>query len=173
MTSTQFIFTALTLIGLAFASEQASASGNYLGKVGISYTSHTSTDSGASTSTTRMIYDIGLDYKFAGGGGWCAGALYQKDAQGGNASVDRTSYGVSGGYMAPRDSGFFLIATYFVVSTYGDFSGGNGYQADLGYKFTPKNTPIFMQFSYKNYSYSKYDHSDTYIDPYIGVMLDF
>ncbi len=119
-----------------------------------------------------MIYDAGAYYKFQGGG-WVLGALYQNDSQGGTTSVNRTSYGASGGWMAPRDSGFFVIGTYFISSNYGDYKDGNGFQADLGYKFTPSKIPIGLQISYKSYSYSKYDHSDTYIDPYFIMVLDF
>ncbi|HWU43678.1 MAG TPA: hypothetical protein VN132_09580 [Bdellovibrio sp.] len=143
-----------------------------MGKVALTYTSHTDTTNGSSTKDSRTIYDIGGYYKFSGGG-WVLGALYQNDSRGGDTSINRTSYGVSGGWMAPRDSGFFLIGTYFVSSTYGDFKDGNGYQADLGYKFTPGNIPIAMQISYKNYEYSKYNHSDTFIDPYFVIILDF
>ncbi|MFM6929823.1 MAG: hypothetical protein ACKOX6_15240 [Bdellovibrio sp.] len=159
-------------MGFVLSSHQASAA-DILAKAAFTYASHSTTDNGSATASTRMIYDVGLYYKFQGAGGWCAGALYQNDAQGGDTSADRTSYGVSGGWMTPRDSGVYLLATYFVSSKYGDFTEGSGYQADLGYKFTPKSTPIAMQISYKHYDYSKFDHTDTYIDPYFVVMVDF
>jgi len=163
----------LIIVGLASVSEKSVAASTYFGKAAVSYSTRTATEGESSDTTTRTMYDIGLYYRFSGGGGWCAGALYQNDAQGGDSSVNRTSYGVSGGWMAPRDSGFYLMATYFVVSTYGDYNEGNGYQADLGYKFTPKNIPIGLQLSYKNYTYSKFDHSDKLIDPYFVLMFDF
>ncbi|MGE5084708.1 MAG: hypothetical protein ACM3MG_00300 [Bacillota bacterium] len=171
MTIIRFMVYVLPLVGVLINSHQASAA-EFFAKAAVTYTSH-STGGNSTSATSRMIYDIGMYYKFQGAGGWCAGGIYQNEAQGGDLSANRTSYGVSGGWMTPRDSGFYLLASYFVTSTYGDFSGGNGYQADIGYKFTPRKFPLAMQFSYKNYNYSKYDHTDTYIDPYFVVMVDF
>lgn len=172
MTLIRFFALMLSLIGFTLISSHAMAA-NIFAKAAFTHTSHGTEDNGSSTASSRMIYDLGVYYKFQGAGGWCAGGLYQSDAQGGDTSANRTSYGVSGGWMTPKDSGFYLLATYFVTSTYGDFSDGNGYQADIGYKFTPKKFPLAMQFSYKNYKYDKYDHADTYIDPYFVVMVDF
>lgn len=164
---------ALSLVGFISISQQAAAM-NVFAKAAFTYSSHNTTDAGgSSTSSSRTIYDIGVYYKFQGAGGWCAGGLYQSDAQGGDQSANRTSYGVSGGWMTPRDSGFYLLGTYFITSKYGEMEEGNGYQADFGYKFTPKSTPIAMQISYKKYDYSKSNHTDTYIDPYFVVMIDF
>ncbi|MEK2689700.1 hypothetical protein [Bdellovibrio sp. GT3] len=152
-------------------SSQAFAEGSFA-KLVFSYSSRSSEDGGtASSKSTRMMYDLSAYYKFQGGG-WVLGALYQNDAQTSDATVDRTSYGVSGGWMTPRESGFYLLGTYFVSSKYGDFDGGNGYQLDLGYK-VPTRVPLVLQMSYKHYEYSKYDHSDTLIDPYLGFMIMF
>lgn len=171
MTSFRFFFVGLLLsAGSSFFSSYAMANG--MGKIAGTYSSHTSTDGGGSSKASRMIYDVGAYYKFQGGG-WVAGALYQNDSASGDLSANRTSYGASAGWMSPRESGFFVIGTYFISSTYEEFKDGTGYQIDVGYKFTPRQIPFGLQLSYKNYDYSKYDHSDTFIDPYFLMILNF
>lgn len=160
-----FLFS-LLLLPLGFFPKKAQA--DYMLKTAFSYTSH-STDS---STGTRMIYDIMADYRFAGGG-WVTGATYQSDAQGGDTSTSRTSYGANAGWMDRKEFGLYLIGTYYISSNYTDFSGGSGYQADLGYKFTPKKTAFSMQFSYKHYSYTQPTHTDTYIDPYFALIFEF
>ena len=145
-----------------------------MGKLAFLYYSNESVDNGADSKASRMVYDVALYYKFQGGG-WVLGGLYQSDATTTNGETgNRTSYGVSGGFMTRKDSGPYLLGTYFVSSVIGTYTkGGSGYQVDLGYKFTPKRIPLAFQFSYKHYDYSKYNHTDTKMDPYFVVILDF
>jgi hypothetical protein len=164
-------FKAFMFFGLLFSGSFAMADG--LGKLGFIYLSSEATDNGTTTKASRMIYDVGLYYKFQGGG-WVLGGLYQNDGTTSNGeSGSRTSYGVSGGYMANKDSGVYLIGTYFISSVMGTYTEGSGYQVDLGYKFTPRRIPLAFQFSYKHYDYSKFNHTDTLMDPYFVVMVDF
>ncbi|WP_413576690.1 hypothetical protein ACLVWU_01480 [Bdellovibrio sp. HCB290] len=170
MKTIQILSFILVLSSVALKSSVAFAEGSFA-KLALYYSSKESEESGSTSKSTRMVYDVSAYYKFQGGG-WVLGALYQNDNASETASVDRTSYGVSGGWMTPRESGFYLLGTYFVSSKYGDYDGGNGYQLDIGYK-VPTRVPLTFQFSYKHYDYSKYDHSDTLIDPYFGLMIMF
>ncbi|QDK43944.1 hypothetical protein DOM22_01575 [Bdellovibrio sp. ZAP7] len=143
-----------------------------MGKLGLLYMSSSSEDSGAESKSTRTLYDVALYYKFQGSP-WVLGGLYQNDAQASDSTtVNRTSYGVSGGYMTRKESGGYLLATYFVSSTYGDYKEGSGFQIDFGYK-VPTKIPLAFQLSYKSYDYSKYNHKDTKLDPYFVVIADF
>jgi hypothetical protein len=161
---------ALVFLGVIFNSGLALAEG--MGKLGLFYISATSEDSGVQSKTTRTMYDLGLYYKFQGSG-MVLGALYQNDANASDsATVNRTSYGVSGGYMTRKDSGGYIIATYFISSTFGDYNEGSGFQIDLGYK-VPTKIPLAFQISYKSYDYSKWNHKDTKLDPYFVAIMDF
>ncbi|UYL10270.1 hypothetical protein B9G69_006715 [Bdellovibrio sp. SKB1291214] len=164
-------FKAILFFGLIFNGAFAMADG--MGKLALLYYSADSKDNGADSKSSRMVYDVGLYYKFQGGG-WVLGGLYQNDSTSVNGvSTPRTSYGLSGGYMTNKEMGGYIIATYFISSVMGDYNEGSGYQVDLGYKFTPRRIPLAFQISYKNYDYPKFNHSDTKMDPYFVVILDF
>ncbi|WP_413559556.1 hypothetical protein [Bdellovibrio sp. HCB209] len=171
MKTLKHYLTSLVFLGIGFVSQNALAEGSFA-KMTFAYSSHESTDAGTSSKTSRLLYDIGAYYKFQGGG-WVLGALYQNDAYTSTDTQNRTSYGVSGGYMTPRESGVYFLGTYFISSKLGDtYTEGTGYQIDLGYKF-PTKIPVVLQISYKMYDYSKFDHKDTYIDPQFGFMIMF
>ncbi len=157
-------------MGVIFNSGFALADG--MGKLGLFYNSSNSEDSGATSKSSRMVYDMGLYYKFQGSG-WVLGALYQNDSTTtDSSSTPRTSYGPSAGYMTRKESGGYIILTYFISSTYGDYNEGNGYQVDLGYK-VPTKIPLAFQISSKEYTYSKWNHKDTKLDPYFVAIMDF
>ncbi|WP_413586127.1 hypothetical protein [Bdellovibrio sp. HCB274] len=170
MKTIRYLAFVLVFGSVALHANQALAEGSFA-KLAFFYNSNTAEESGSSSKTSRMVYDVSAYYMFQGSS-WVLGALYQNENSSSTASVDRTSYGVSGGYMTKKESGFYMLATYFVSSKYGDYDGGNGYQVDLGYK-VPTRIPLAFQISYKHFDYSKYDHSDTLLDPYFGVMIMF
>lgn len=158
----------IVLFAALFATQAHAMDG--LGKLALTYSSSSMTTNGQTSSGSRMVYDLNVDYRFAGSG-WVLGATYQGESQS-PSSLSRTSYGVTGGFVDRKESGFFILGTFFASSTYGTMTGGTGYQIDGGYKFTPGKIPIGLQLSYKHYDYSKFDQSYSYIDPYFFVMVE-
>jgi hypothetical protein len=164
-------FVALTLTLLTKPAWAAS----YM-KLGASYMSQ---DNGGDTHS-RLLLDLGGGW--IANNGFTAGFLYanEKNTVSNGASADRTSFGPNIGYATKKDTGWYVIGTYFMSSTTTSELKGTGYQIDVGYKFIINKVSFAPQLSKKQFTYtSQYgnDLNPTYeegrIDPYFVVWIDF
>lgn len=154
----------------AFASGFVKAAGVYL-----------SEESGQGTLTkgTRTLIDIGGGY--VSQQGWTFGALYgMEKRKSGDTSTDRTSMGPSVGWITRKESGAYVIGTYFISSELSPNYKGSGYQFDLGYKFSVGKVALAMQISYKHFEYNKAGSAslepalvNNHIDPYFALLIEF
>ncbi len=164
---TTFLFLALTvLIPLK------SFSKSYM-KLGTIYMAE-NTGSG---STSRLWLDIGGGY--LNPQGWNLGFLYstEKSNYAGGSSVDRSSYGPTLGWSTTKDTGPYLLATYYLSSSKTNNSKGNGYQIDGGYKFALEKVSLALQLSQKHFKYDDQNgfagYTEDRIDPYFVVWVEF
>lgn len=96
---------------------------------------------GNSWTNTTAIYDIKGGY--ISEAGIYVGAVFtsRSDNQISLATVSGSSVGVGVGYFG--DGGFNLRGYYKFSDTYGDYSDGTGFQADLGYLLNPTSNFFF------------------------------
>lgn len=144
-------------------------------------------------TTTRTDLIVGLGYRMANGlylgVTYYSGSSPQKQEVGGAATYDFTetwtSYGPSVGYVGTN---FFVTGTYHfspqstyaTSSTTTTFTGGTGYQIDVGYEFDLTDTiTVGPQFTYYVASYKRYKNSvdaelpDTRLDTFFRPALEF
>lgn len=96
---------------------------------------------GNSWTNTTAIYDIRAGY--IAESGVYFGGLYtsRSDNQVSLNTETGSSTGVGAGYFA--DNGFFLRGYYKFGDTFGNYSDGTGFQADLGYLLNPTSSFFF------------------------------
>jgi hypothetical protein len=96
---------------------------------------------GNSWTNTTAIYDIKAGYITESG--VYLGGLFstRSDNQTSVDTVSGSSTGVGVGYFG--DGGFNLRGYYKFGDTYGDYSEGTGFQADLGYLLNPTSSFFF------------------------------
>lgn len=129
------------------------------------------------TKTTRTLLDIGAGYSWPSG--LMVGGLYGTEKlKSDDNSTDRTSFGPSIGFVV-KDTGPFIIGTYFIESEYEDFKG-KGYEVDLGYKFKVSAFSLGLMLAYKKFEYDKNGSTtvsppltSTHIDPYFSFWFEF
>ncbi len=129
--------------------------------------------------STRTLIDIGGGW--VSGKGWTIGALYGTDKRKTSAgSTDRTSMGPTVGWITRKESGLYILGTYFLTSTLSPNYKGTGYEADLGYKFQIQRLALALQMSYKHFDYTRNgsasldpSYKNNYIDPYIVLLFEF
>lgn len=138
-----------------------------------------SSGTGASKSeSSRTMFEINAAYVMPKG--WAFGALYASESEkNGSTSASRTSMGPTIGWITRKENGAYIMAHYLFQSEYEQYKG-DGYQADLGYKFSVRKMAIGLQFSYKSYTYKELSGSklatplqQTKIDPYFAILLEF
>lgn len=149
-----FIFVSL-LVGSPFASAELIFSPSLFYK--------TFTDefgSGSRRSTNETFYDVKLGYALSNGlyfGGIYSGMTRRERAGGPANNFERSSYGASIGYVS---GGWFLMGHYLIASDYklGDnltFTGGDGFQVDVGHWFqVAGQLYLGPQLTYRTWSYS-------------------
>jgi len=164
------------LVSVVLSSNVARADGYF--KAGLLYVSDKSGSEGTPGDTTRTLMDFGAGYQDPKG--WLLGALYSSDktSSGGN-SVDRTAMGPTIGWMATKDNGAFIMATYLYTATYSTMNG-SGYKIDLGYKFLIGKVGLGAQLSKTTITYDKANgaamspkYIEDKLDPFIVMIITF
>lgn len=127
---------------------------------------------------SRLLLDLGGGYLTQQG--WSLGFLYatEKNSLNGGHTLDRSSLGPTVGWASKKDTGFYILGTYFISSKMTDDMSGSGYQIDVGYKFVIDKVSFAPQLSKKQYNYDKQygqsiAYSESRIDPYFVVWVDF
>jgi len=150
---------------------------------------HTTAYSGQSSTDTQVFNVVSkLGYQWSSG--LYLGAAYESSASYLNATgtptpEKRISYGPAIGYGS---NGFFIIGSYFssTTDTKSDgsyFSGGTGYEVELGYNYpVTSNFYLGVSLVYNNYTWTNYtvgttvlsqnnSQTDTY--PALGLGFTF
>lgn len=151
--------------------------------------------SGVQTTTRRTLIDLTGGYSFDNGIaiGFIFGTEKQKTIAintyyTSESEASRSSYGPSLGWITPKNSGPYILASYLTNSDYDALPysyRGDGFQIDLGFRFAVKSAYMSLQLSYKSFTYKKYTYMTSptvelsdpmkhrYVDPYFGFFFDF
>ncbi len=131
------------------------------------------TSSGESSSN---IYDVSLGNQMSSG--LYLGALYSTRSDKATDTTTGSAMGVSFGFIG--DSGFNIIATYFLSATDGDYKKGSGYQIDLGWRhFLSSSFYLGTKVAVRNLKYTENEtlssgfESVTYATTMPYVVLGF
>ena len=115
-------------------------------------------------NTTEAVGDIKLGYLSSSG--LYFGGIYTSRSNSflNQSGTNGSSEGASIGYMA--SSGLFIMGHYLASSSYGTYSSGTGYQADIGYKAGMGNGVLLgAEITYRTATYKK-DSSNSSLDHY-------
>lgn len=145
------------------------------------------TQSTTTTTTTRQLIDFQGGYLSPDG--WAILGMYGQEnitdsSNGSSSSSERSCYGAGGGWFGKQDHGVFIDAIYFIdakLTGGGNTYKGDGWQADLGYKFSLGSSVSFAaQFAYRNLNFKKLNSNTlspayvrTKLDPMIGFVFQF
>lgn len=147
-------------------------------RLGGVYLMDESGDEGDTSDSTRTLLDIGGGY--ISPKGWTIGALYGTEKlEVSGSSVDRTAMGPTVGWISRRESGPYILGTYF-LSVERDTLKGKGYQVDIGYKFALRRISFAPQLSYRSLTYDEISgqsltpkYLEKKIDPYFVLLFEF
>jgi len=176
-----FIF---SLVSMAAEARGGSSGGDeWVFNPAFMYLYSNTTDGGSTSTTSRVLADISLGYKFSSP--IYLGGLYSYDSTSTTSSSSTTtdtfgSYGPSLGLLTDN---VYLIFTYFVASTETtsnhSYSSGSGFQVVLGYKFDMGSSwGLGPQVNYRSLAYTKdgnstVDHHYTTLLPYVSLWFTF
>jgi hypothetical protein len=140
-----------------------------------------SSSSGQATKSnqTRTILDATLTW--VSQKGWLVGGMYASDKTSyDGGSSDLTAMGPSVGWLSRKESGPYIVATYFYEAKLTTNLKGTGYGADLGYKFDIRKLSLGIQMSYRHYDFTKAGtatlspaYTKQTIDPEIALLFEF
>lgn len=144
-------------LALAFSVYGMTASAGLIFSPSVFYKNYTDEfGAGNKVETTETFYDIKLGYALSNGlyfGGLYSGMTRDQN----DVKQSRSSYGASLGYVS---GGWFLMGHYLLSSEYKigsdvTYTGGTGFQADLGHWFRIANQFfIGPQVTYRTWTYS-------------------
>lgn len=140
-------------------------------KLGASYMSTAVETSSGDSDASRFLLDLGAGY--VSEKGWAVGGMYSMES----SDDDPKAYGISGGWITRRETGFYALGTYFISAKNSSFENGWGYQADIGYRITLRNFSLAPQISYKKFTYDIEGSDETvaisHIDPMFVAFVEF
>lgn len=132
----------------------------------------TSSGSGTTSTTEERLFNFKLGYQFSSG--FMFGASIHNEQV--NANSNMSAKGVSLGYAS---KGYYLMFSYMLESTNGNYTEGKGYVLDLGYLFGMGSTfSLGPEIFYRSFEYGKLSgasvtYTTSLLTPAILASLNF